>query len=165
MKKLRPERDPETAEEPMKKVTIYTDGGCRPNPGRGGWAAILRYKDKTRELAGGEPSTTNNRMEMQAALQALSALKEPCRVELYTDSQYLRQGITSWIVRWKANGWRTASRQPVQNADLWRALDEAMSRHQVNWRWVRGHSGHEWNERCDQLAQQQIDKPWKAPAR
>jgi len=141
----------------MKKVTIYTDGGCQPNPGIGGWAAVLIYGEKVREIFGGEGRTTNNRMEMQAALSALSTLKEPCAVDLYTDSQYLRQGITRWMKRWKLNGWRTTARQPVQNEDLWRALDQVISVHRVQWHWLEGHRGHTWNERCDELARQQIE--------
>ena len=140
----------------MKHVLIHTDGACEGNPGPGGWAAILQHGDRTKELAGGEPATTNNRMELQAAIAAFSALKQPCRVTLFTDSEYLRDGITSWITRWKARGWRTIDRKPVKNDDLWRKLDELASRHQVQWQWLKGHAGHPLNERCDLLACAQI---------
>lgn len=140
----------------MKKVTIYTDGGCKPNPGAGGWAAILNYEEKVRELAGGERHTTNNRMEMTAAIAALSVLKEPCRVDLYTDSQYLRRGITEWMKKWKINGWRTVSKKPVLNDDLWKTLDGLQSLHQIEWHWLEGHAGHPQNERCDELAGEQV---------
>ncbi len=133
------------------KVIIYTDGGCVPNPGVGGWGAVLQYKGRTRELYGGAPETTNNRMEMTAAIRALEALKRPCHVVLHTDSQYLRRGITEWMHKWKKNGWRTRS-GPVKNQDLWRRLDELMVRHNVSWKWVKGHAGHALNERCDALA-------------
>lgn len=142
----------------MKKVTIYTDGACRGNPGPGGWGALLQYGDTNRELHGGEAHTTNNRMELLAAIEALGALKQPCRVDLHTDSQYLRQGITSWINKWKKNGWKTASKTPVKNADLWRALDEGIANHEVHWHWVKGHAGHPGNERADQLANRGIDE-------
>jgi ribonuclease HI len=142
----------------MKTVTIHTDGGCAGNPGPGGWAAVLRHETRTKELSGGEPATTNNRMELTAAIAALGALKEPCRVELHTDSEYLREGITSWLAGWKARGWRTADRKPVKNADLWRQLDAARSRHVVKWHWVKAHAGHKENERCDQLAGAEIAK-------
>jgi ribonuclease HI len=134
------------------KVVIYTDGACRGNPGPGGWGAILISGAHERELCGGELSTTNNRMELKAAIEALRALKRPCKVELHTDSQYLRTGISEWLAGWKAKGWRTAAKTPVKNEDLWRALDEARLRHEVDWRWVKGHSGHELNERADALA-------------
>jgi ribonuclease HI len=133
------------------EVVIYTDGACRGNPGPGGWGAILMSGGRERELCGGELDTTNNRMELTAAIEALEALKRPCRVELHTDSQYVRNGITEWIRGWKARGWRTTS-GPVKNADLWRRLDEARARHQVDWRWVKGHNGHPLNERADALA-------------
>jgi len=138
-------------------VEIFTDGACRGNPGPGGWAALLRMGDKEREISGGEPLTTNNRMELQAAIEALNALKKPCRVELHSDSQYLRDGITKWIHGWRRNGWRTADRKPVKNAELWEQLLEAASRHQVRWHWVRGHSGHPENERVDALACAEAD--------
>jgi ribonuclease HI len=134
------------------KVVIYTDGACSGNPGPGGWGAILISGEHERELCGGEPATTNNRMEIMAAIQALEALKRPCKVELHTDSQYLRTGITEWLAGWKARGWRTASKAPVKNEDLWRRLDEARRRHDVDWRWVKGHAGHVMNERADELA-------------
>jgi ribonuclease HI len=138
-------------------VLIYTDGACSGNPGPGGWGAILMAQNakgvrKERELCGGEPHTTNNRMELMAAIQALEALTRPCRVELHTDSQYVRNGIMTWIAGWKARGWRTADKKPVKNEDLWRRLDEARARHHVDWRWVKGHAGHELNERADRLA-------------
>jgi ribonuclease HI len=138
------------------KVEIFTDGACRGNPGPGGWAAILRYRGVERELAGGEAMTTNNRMEMSAAIAALEALKRPCRVRLHTDSQYLRDGITRWLPAWKARGWRTADKKPVKNIDLWQRLDEAAAPHQVAWLWVRGHAGHPENERADALARAQV---------
>jgi len=134
-------------------VTIYTDGGCKGNPGPGGWGALLIYKGREREIHGGEPLTTNNRMELMAAISALEALKRGCAIDLHTDSQYLRNGITEWIGGWKANGWKTAQKKPVKNADLWQRLDAARQRHQVNWHWVRGHGGHPENERAHDLAQ------------
>lgn len=139
-------------------VEIYTDGACRGNPGPGGWAALLRTGDKEREISGGEPLTTNNRMELRAAIEALNALKKPCRVELYSDSQYLRDGITRWIHGWCRNGWRTAARKPVKNAELWEQLLEAAARHQVSWHWVKGHSGHPENDRADALACAEAEK-------
>lgn len=139
-------------------VQIWTDGACRGNPGPGGWGAVLRFNGHEKELAGGEQDTTNNRMELMAAIRALEALKRPCRVHLVTDSNYVRQGITEWLPRWRANGWRTAGRKPVKNADLWRRLDEAASRHHVRWSWVRGHSGHPENERADRLATAAADR-------
>ena len=135
-------------------MVIYTDGACSGNPGPGGWGAILISGDHEREMCGGEPDTTNNRMELMAAIQALEALKRPCTVELHTDSQYLRQGITEWLPGWKARGWRTASKAPVKNDDLWKRLDLARQRHTVDWRWVKGHAGHPLNERADGLARQ-----------
>lgn len=142
----------------MKKVIVHTDGACAGNPGPGGWAAILQYGPHLRELAGGEPATTNNRMELQAAINALAALRERCLVEVFTDSAYLREGIINWIARWKLNGWRTVDRQPVKNGDLWRPLDLQAARHQVLWRWLKGHAGHRLNERCDQLARAEITR-------
>ena len=136
----------------MKTIEIHTDGSCLGNPGPGGWAALLRYKGHERELSGGEAHTTNNRMELMAAIMALEALKRPCRVELHTDSKYVMQGITEWMRGWKARGWLTADKKPVKNADLWQRLDAARARHDVKWRWVKGHAGHELNERADQLA-------------
>ena len=137
-------------------VTIHTDGACSGNPGPGGWGAILTFGDREKELKGGEAHTTNNRMELMAAIAALEALTRPCRVDLYTDSQYLRGGITGWIHGWKKNGWRTADKKPVKNVDLWQRLDEALKRHTVQWHWVRGHAGHPENERADALAREAI---------
>lgn len=142
----------------MKKVEIYTDGACRGNPGPGGWGALLRFGDTERELFGGEAETTNNRMELRAAIEALKALTEPCEVVLTTDSVYVKNGITSWLAGWKAKGWKTASRKPVKNVDLWQLLDEQNQRHSVQWEWVKGHSGHPENERADQLANRGIDE-------
>jgi ribonuclease HI len=144
--------------EDTQKVIIHTDGGCDGNPGPGGWAAVLRFGSHTRELAGGEPATTNNRMELQAAIAALTALKRPCDVTLFTDSEYLRQGITEWLPRWKANQWRTAERKAVKNDDLWRLLDQAAGPHTIRWEWLKGHAGHLENERCDRLAADEIQK-------
>jgi ribonuclease HI len=138
------------------RVVIHTDGACSGNPGPGGWGAILQWGDHTRELNGGEAHTTNNRMELMAAIVALETLKRPCDVDLHTDSQYLRQGITGWIHGWKRNGWKTADKKPVKNADLWQRLDAAVDRHTVHWHWVRGHSGHDLNERADELAREAI---------
>jgi ribonuclease HI len=137
-----------------KPVVIYTDGACSGNPGPGGWAAILTYGDRCKEISGGEAETTNNRMELTAAISALDALKQSSRVELHTDSEYVMKGITQWIHGWKRKGWRTAAGQPVKNADLWQQLDAARQRHQVDWRWVRGHAGHPENERADELARE-----------
>jgi len=142
----------------LRNVEIYTDGACRGNPGPGGWGALLRYGGVERELYGGEPDTTNNRMELQAAIQGLKALTRPCRVDLTTDSEYVRNGITRWLDGWKQKGWKTAAKKPVKNADLWLALDEENQRHEVSWHWVKGHSGHEENERADQLANRGIDE-------
>jgi ribonuclease HI len=136
------------------KVIIHTDGACSGNPGPGGWGAILQSGEHRKELSGGEPMTTNNRMELTAAIKALEALKGPSEVELYTDSNYLRGGITSWIKAWKKNGWRTADRKAVKNAELWQELDKAASRHGISWHWVKGHHGHDENERADELARQ-----------
>jgi ribonuclease HI len=133
-------------------VDLFTDGACSGNPGPGGWGAILRYKGVEKELSGGEAQTTNNRMELMAAIQGLEALKRPCPVRIHTDSQYLRDGITRWIHMWKARGWRTADKQPVKNVDLWQRLEQAAAPHQVEWVWVRGHAGHPENERADALA-------------
>jgi ribonuclease HI len=141
----------------LKDVQIFTDGACRGNPGPGGWGAVLRTGRHEKELFGGEALTTNNRMELMAAIQALEALREPCNVVLTTDSQYVRKGITEWMANWKKRGWRTAAKQPVKNVDLWQRLDEARQRHQIEWRWVKGHSGHVDNERADQLANRGID--------
>ena len=133
-------------------VSIWTDGACLGNPGPGGWGALLRWNGTERELSGGEGNTTNNRMELLAAIEALEALKRPCEVVLTTDSQYVRKGITEWMANWKRNGWKTSARKPVKNADLWRRLDQAAGVHRVQWHWVKGHSGHPENERADQLA-------------
>ncbi len=135
-----------------ERVTIYTDGACSGNPGPGGWAALLIYNGREKELSGGEAVTTNNRMEMTAAIMALEALSRPCAVDLYTDSQYLREGITKWLRNWKVRGWRTADKKAVKNEDLWRRLDEAHARHQVIWHWVRGHADDPLNHRVDALA-------------
>jgi ribonuclease HI len=137
---------------PEPHVTIYTDGACSGNPGPGGWGAILMFGEHEKELKGGEPHTTNNRMELMAAISALEALNRPCLVDIHTDSQYLRNGIMTWIAQWKRNGWRTADRKPVKNDDLWKRLDAALAAHRVRWHWVRGHAGHEINERADRLA-------------
>ena len=142
----------------LQLVEIYTDGACRGNPGPGGWAALLRMGDKERELAGGEPLTTNNRMELTAAIKALEALKRPCRVQLHTDSQYVRDGITRWIHGWQRNGWRTSDKKPVKNAELWQELIEAVAPHRVEWHWVKGHSGHPENDRVDALACAEADR-------
>jgi ribonuclease HI len=142
----------------MKQVTAYTDGACRGNPGPGGWGVLLRFGEIERELFGGEPETTNNRMELQAAIEALLALKEPCSVELITDSVYVRDGVTKWMDNWKRNGWRTAAKKPVKNQDLWQQLDAATAGHQIDWRWVKGHSGDPGNERADALANLGIDQ-------
>ncbi len=139
-----------------KRVTIHTDGACEGNPGPGGWAAVLEYGSRTKEIAGGVLATTNNRMELQAAIAALDALTEPCEVDVFTDSEYLRDGITEWLAAWKARGWRTADKKRVKNQDLWRQLDEAAARHRVRWHWLKGHAGHPLNERCDRLARAEI---------
>ncbi len=147
-----------SADADSPSVVIFTDGSCRGNPGPGGWAAILAFRGQEREISGGEPATTNNRMELTAAIEALSALKRPCVVELHTDSQYVKNGITQWLPLWKARGWRTMTKGAVKNEDLWRRLDEARLRHQVDWRWVKGHAGHEMNERVDQLARRALEQ-------
>lgn len=136
----------------MKTVYLYTDGACKGNPGAGGWGALLRYKQHEKELFGGEPQTTNNRMELTAVVQGLQALREPCEVVIHTDSQYVKNGMESWIHNWKKNGWQTASKQAVKNADLWQSLDLEVQRHTVRWTWVKGHAGHQENERADELA-------------
>ncbi len=137
-------------------VTIYTDGACSGNPGPGGWGAFLQFGTRTLELNGGTDQTTNNRMEMQAVIEALNTLKRACEVELFTDSTYVRDGVTRWMENWKRNGWKTAARKPVKNQDLWQALDQATERHQINWHWVKGHSGDPGNERADTLAREGI---------
>ncbi len=141
---------------PRPAVEIFTDGACSGNPGPGGWGVVLRYGEIERELSGGEKATTNNRMELMAAIAGLEALKRPCRVKLYTDSIYLRDGITKWLPNWKARGWKTAAKEPVKNIDLWQRLEAAASRHDVDWHWVRGHAGHPENERADALARAAI---------
>jgi len=142
----------------MKKVVIHSDGGCHGNPGPGGWAATLCYGRHQREISGGEAATTNNRMELLAAIEALNALKEPCEIDFHTDSKYVQNGVTAWMKTWKLRGWRTQSKRPVKNVDLWRALDAATARHKVTWHWVKGHAGHAGNERCDLLANEAIAK-------
>lgn len=142
----------------MKKVVVHSDGGCHGNPGPGGWAAVLSYGSHRREISGGEMATTNNRMEIMAAIEALSALKEPCEVEFFTDSEYVKNGVTKWIWAWEKNGWRTKERKPVKNADLWRKLAAAARTHAVSWNWLKGHNGHVENERCDLLAKAAIEK-------
>ncbi len=141
----------------MKRILVYTDGACRGNPGPGGWGALLRYSDREKLLSGGELDTTNNRMELMAAIQALTAIKESCVIELYTDSQYVQKGITEWLPGWKKRQWKKADKKPVKNVDLWQALDTQTQRHQVSWHWVRGHSGHIENELVDALANKAID--------
>lgn len=142
----------------MKQVIIFTDGACRGNPGPGGWGALLRYGATEKTLFGGEPDTTNNRMELMAAIMALEALTAPCQVVLTTDSRYVMDGITKWVVNWKKRGWKTASKQPVKNADLWRRLDAAREKHTIEWQWVKGHSGHPENDKADALANRGIDE-------
>ena len=141
----------------MPNVDAFTDGACRGNPGPGGWGVVLKSGGQVKELSGGEPATTNNRMELKAAIEALTALKQPCKVDLYTDSQYVRSGITEWLPAWRARGWRTADKKPVKNQDLWEALAALAARHDVTWHWVKGHSGHVENERADELANEGID--------
>ena len=145
-------------ESRMKQVEIFTDGACKGNPGPGGWGALLRMGEREKELSGGEAGTTNNRMELTAAIRGLSALKEPCRVDLYSDSKYVLDGITKWVHGWQKRGWVNAARKPVRNADLWRELIAAAARHEVTWHWVRGHSGHPENERVDRLASDEADR-------
>ena len=145
-------------------VEIFTDGACSGNPGPGGWGAVLRFKETEKELSGGEAETTNNRMELMAAIAALEALKRPSRVVLTTDSTYVRDGITKWIHDWKRRGWKTAAKKPVKNADLWRRLESAAAEHRVDWRWIKGHAGHPENERADELARMAM-APFKAPQR
>ncbi|MEO9586030.1 MULTISPECIES: ribonuclease HI [Marinobacter] len=140
------------------KVVLYTDGACKGNPGPGGWGVVLRYGDANKMLHGGEANTTNNRMELMAAIQGLKALKRACDVELYTDSQYVRKGITEWMTGWKRNGWKTAAKKPVKNEDLWRELDGEVARHKVNWHWVKGHSGNPDNELADELANRGVEE-------
>jgi ribonuclease HI len=141
----------------MKSINIFTDGACSGNPGPGGWGALLRYNGHEKEMSGGEADTTNNRMEMLAAIVALESLSQPCEVNLYTDSTYLKDGITKWIFGWKKNGWRTASKKPVKNVDLWQRLEESIKPHDINWHWVKGHAGHPENERADDLARAEVE--------
>jgi len=136
------------------KVTIHTDGACSGNPGPGGWGAVLQYNGHIKELKGGAEQTTNNRMELTAAIKALNSLTRPCEVEMFTDSKYVKDGLTSWINNWKKNGWKTAAKKPVKNAELWQQLDQAVKRHEINWHWVKGHQGDEMNEKADDLANQ-----------
>jgi len=141
----------------VASVEAFTDGACRGNPGPGGWGVVLRSGERVKELSGGEPATTNNRMELRAAIEALTALKQPCKVDLYTDSKYVRSGITEWVPAWRARGWRTADKKPVKNQDLWEALSALNDKHDVSWHWVKGHAGHPENERADELANIGID--------
>ncbi len=150
-----------------RRVVVFTDGACSGNPGPGGWGAILTYNAHEREICGGEELTTNNRMELMAAIQALETLSRACEVELHTDSQYLRDGVTGWIHGWKRNGWKTSAKKPVKNVELWQRLDAATERHNIDWRWVKGHAGHEMNERADVLARKGMEpflKGRKSPA-
>lgn len=144
------------ASDALQQIEIFTDGACSGNPGPGGWAAILRYGDNEKELSGGELETTNNRMELTAVIKALEALKRPCRITVTTDSEYVKKGVTEWLEGWKKKGWKTASKKPVANRDLWEMLDAEIHKHKMRWEWVRGHEGHPENERCDELARQAI---------
>ncbi|MBI1839901.1 MAG: ribonuclease HI [Verrucomicrobia bacterium] len=142
----------------LKSVTIHTDGGCEGNPGPGGWGVVIQHGEQRFEFKGSEPATTNNRMELSAAIAGLRSLNQPCEVTLWTDSQYVKKGMSSWVHAWKARGWRTAGKQPVKNEDLWKTLDEIASRHRVQWQWIKGHAGHPLNERCDELAREAISQ-------
>ena len=141
----------------MQEVTLYTDGACKGNPGTGGWGALLQSGKHSKELFGGEANTTNNRMELTAVIQGLAALKRPCIVNIYTDSQYVKNGMQQWIHNWKARGWKTAAKQPVKNIELWQALDEAVNKHQIQWHWVKGHAGNPGNEKADELANRGVE--------
>lgn len=147
---------PHSSPKPIPSVALFTDGACSGNPGPGGWGALLRCKGLEKELSGAEPDTTNNRMELMAAIEGLKSLKRACAVDLYTDSKYVLQGLTEWLPGWKARGWKTADKKPVKNQDLWMALDEQVARHHVTWHWVKGHAGHVENERVDELARMAI---------
>jgi ribonuclease HI len=153
-----PARKHTSGNEFLKKIVMYTDGACRGNPGPGGWGVLLSFQGHKRELCGGEADTTNNRMELTAAIKGLEALSEVCEVDLYTDSQYVRKGITEWIVGWKRRNWRNSAKKPVKNVDLWQQLDAVNQRHQIEWHWVKGHSGHPGNEAADALANRGIDE-------
>lgn len=142
----------------MKSVTLITDGSCLGNPGPGGWAAILRHGGHKKELSGSDPQTTNNRMEMTAVIEALATLKQPCRILVEIDSEYVKNGITQWIHGWKKRGWKTSAKQPVKNEDLWRELDQAIAQHEIEWKWVKGHAGHNDNNRCDELAREAAER-------
>lgn len=152
----RPNPYPEQQRNVLNHVEIYTDGACKGNPGPGGWGAVLLSGTNEKELFGGEANTTNNRMELMAVIEALTALKRPCRITLHLDSEYVRKGITEWVAGWKAKGWRTSTKQPVKNVDLWQRLDAALKPHKVEWHWVKGHAGHPMNERADELAREGI---------
>jgi ribonuclease HI len=141
----------------MKSIEIYTDGACRGNPGMGGWGAIIQFQNNSKELFGGRAETTNNQMEMRAVIEGLKALKEPCKIILYTDSKYVMDGITSWIHGWKKNNWKTANKKPVKNMELWQELDQLVNQHEITWKWVKGHAGIPGNERADELANKGID--------
>ncbi|HHB82347.1 MAG TPA: ribonuclease HI [Devosia sp.] len=143
-----------------ERVTIHTDGACSGNPGPGGWGVVLQFNGHVKELKGGAPDTTNNRMELSAAIEALNSLKRPCHIDMFTDSKYVKDGLTSWIHNWKRNGWKTSAKKPVKNADLWKLLDEAVQRHTIEWHWLKGHAGDEMNERADQLANEGME-PFK----
>jgi ribonuclease HI len=160
-----PLSDDKPLPEPANPVSMFTDGACKGNPGPGGWGVLLRWGDHERELFGGEALTTNNRMELRAVIEGLKALKRPVPVNVYTDSQYVRQGITEWIGQWKRRGWKTADRKPVKNAELWRELDALASRQPIRWHWVRGHAGHPGNERADRLANRGVTAQAAAPRR
>jgi len=142
----------------MKKIVLYTDGACRGNPGPGGWGVLLESDGHSKEIFGGEPDTTNNKMELRAAIEGLNALKKGCQVELFTDSTYVIKGITEWLPNWKKRNWKTAAKKPVQNVELWKELDEASQRHQIEWRWVKGHSGNSGNDKADELANRGVDQ-------